>query len=167
MKHSELVEIARKWLCRFCPVVITEMASTDEVPDGIGWNGGFSTLIECKVSRSDFLGEQHYRRNMPAQIGQHRYYLVPSGLLTLSDLPDGWGLLELTAAGVRQTKKSDIFAGDKVNFGAERRLLCSAIRRVFASNSVSGVYVRCYTMVGNGTPVATLTAEAEVSEVSI
>lgn len=167
MKHSDLVEAARRWLCKQCPVVVTEMATTGEIPDAIGWRGGFSILIECKVTRQDFLSEQPYRKNTPSSMGQNRYYLVASGLLTLSDLPDGWGLLELTSAGVTQTKKSDIFTGDKVNFGSERRLLCSAIRRVFASNSVSGVNVRCYTMVSNGTPVATLTAEAEVSEVSI
>src|ERR1019366_2444047 len=46
-----------QWLSRQCSVVLYEFAAeADENPDGIAWApGAGSVLIECKLSRSDFL----------------------------------------------------------------------------------------------------------------
>jgi len=56
--HTEVVKVAAKWLTRNHPIVITEMACSNEEPDVIGWSGGISTLIEAKASRSDFLSDK-------------------------------------------------------------------------------------------------------------
>ena len=46
-----------RWLSRQCSVVLYEFATpADENPDVIGWApGAGSVLIECKLTRSDFL----------------------------------------------------------------------------------------------------------------
>lgn len=77
--HSELVSLGAKWLQKKCSVVITELVTTGEIPDVIGWHGTHSTLIECKASRSDFLADQtkFFRREQWAGIGMARYYFAP------------------------------------------------------------------------------------------
>ncbi len=57
MQHSTLVAMGVRWLGRQCSVVLYEFATpADENPDVIGWVAGAgSVLIECKLSRADFL----------------------------------------------------------------------------------------------------------------
>lgn len=89
-------------------MVCTEVVTAcHEVPDVIGWRGAKSTLIECKVSKSDFKKDQEKlsRQNPNKRIGQVRYYLTPPGLLKEEDLPRGWGLLELNGLSVREVVK--------------------------------------------------------------
>lgn len=136
MTHSELVELGRKWLSRQCAVVVTELtAANPESPDVIGWSAGCSTLIECKVTRSDFLADaKKMFRLFPEQgMGDHRLYLTPKGLLSVDELPLGWGLLEATGRGVRtivfpkREYDRPCFLGNKNN---ELTLLISAMRRL-------------------------------------
>jgi hypothetical protein len=70
-------------------------ASKKENPDIIGWSSAFSTLIECKATRADFLSDakKKVRRNPHHGMGQRRYYLCPAGVINLEDLPKKWGLL--------------------------------------------------------------------------
>ena len=58
--HDDLVESAARWLRKENYIVITEMSDgVSEKPDAIGWRAGSeTTLIECKVSRSDFLSDK-------------------------------------------------------------------------------------------------------------
>lgn len=60
-------------------MVLYEFATAaDENPDVIGWAAGAgSILIECKLSRSDFLkdAEKTVRKNPRAGMGQRRFYL--------------------------------------------------------------------------------------------
>lgn len=107
MTHAELVAVAVRWLrgTRRCSVVFAEWAplSVCEIPDAIGWDrGGHSTLVECKVSRSDFLRDRDKpsRRRGSASMGMRRWYLCPLGVLRPEDLPDGWGLAEVRGASV-------------------------------------------------------------------
>jgi hypothetical protein len=78
-------------------VVLYEFPSASkESPDVIGWGAqGLSTLIECKVSRADFLrdGQKATRKNPPKGMGQRRYYLCPAGLIQMEEIPAKWGLL--------------------------------------------------------------------------
>lgn len=102
MKHSELIEIAVRWLrgTQRCSVVLAEAQGGHEIPDAIGWarGGRVSTLVECKVSRSDFLRDaKKWHRRAGLAIGQQRYYLTPPGTIVPSDLPADWGLLEAGA----------------------------------------------------------------------
>ncbi len=63
MKHAQLVARAAEWLrSRYgCGIVLSEQyCATGEVPDVIGWKASCqSVLVECKVSRSDFLADAH------------------------------------------------------------------------------------------------------------
>lgn len=117
MTHADLVKKAEGWLKRRCGVVFTEHTGGREFPDAIGWRGGVSTVIECKVSRADFCADlrKRTRKSYDVRPGFHCYYLTPKDLLYCHDevipylfreLPDGWGLLELDAHGrIRVTRK--------------------------------------------------------------
>lgn len=97
MQHSTLVALGVRWLSRQCSVVLYEFATpADENPDVIGWApGAGSVLIECKLSRSDFLRDaaKTVRRNPHSGMDNRRYYLCPAELIQAKELPPKWGLL--------------------------------------------------------------------------
>lgn len=141
--HEELVKKAAQWLRSRCSIVITEMASQREEPDAIGFGGVRTILIECKVTRADFLADLKKPRHRGLSgMGDHRYYLAPSGLLKPEEIPTGWGLLEVNGRGVSITVKP-IQNHDK-HYRAEHGLLVSCIRRI-GQNAPDGVSVKCYT----------------------
>src|ERR1700760_3011333 len=61
VKHAQLVGRAAEWLrLRYgCGIVLSEQyCATGEIPDVIGWKASCqSVLVECKVSRADFLAD--------------------------------------------------------------------------------------------------------------
>jgi len=134
--HEELVDKAATWLSTIgCHAVVTEMnvAEIDcEIPDAIGWaHGHHSILIECKVSKSDFYGDQAkvFRNPPEAGMGYRRYYMAPKGLLTKEMVQKtGWGLLEATTHRVFITQPSPAFV--KRNVRREMRMLVGALRRI-------------------------------------
>ena len=100
MTHAQLVEKAVAWLRSYrCGVILSEQACVSgEMPDAIGWKrASHSVLVECKTSRADFLADRDkpFRQKQEIGLGCERFYLAPSGLLDPSELPPGWGLLEL------------------------------------------------------------------------
>src|SRR5579863_8619881 len=120
-----------RWLSRQCSVVLYEVAAVpDENPDVIGWgcNTG-SVLIECKLSRADYLKDKAkvVRMNPRIGMGQRRYYLCPRGLIQLIDLPPKWGLLWV-ANGQIIIKREARGYPDR-NLAAEVRFLSSMLRR--------------------------------------
>jgi len=137
MTHVELVGKAVEWLRKRyrCGVILSEQAcSSGEVPDVIGWKGKCrSVLIECKVSRADFLADRSkpWRANSDLGVGCERFYLVPAGLVEPSELPAGWGLLEyrarkveITVRPARKSLRSD------AGLMSEMNLLLASLRRV-------------------------------------
>lgn len=120
-----------RWLTRRCSVVLYEFATeADENPDVIGWApGAGSVLIECKLSRSDFLGDakKSVRRNPRTAMGQRRYYLCPPDVIQVKDLPPKWGLLWATRGEVIVKREPRGFP-DR-NLLAEVRFLSSMLRR--------------------------------------
>src|ERR1700741_5187658 len=99
MTHAFLVRKAVDWLRRYgCGVVLSEQACiSGEMPDAIGWKRAcHSVLVECKISRADFLADRAkpFRHRPGTGVGSERFYLVPRGLVAVDDLPAGWGLLE-------------------------------------------------------------------------
>jgi hypothetical protein len=117
-------------------VVISELQSCAlERPDVIGWIGaGQSILIEVKVSRSDFHKDKAktIRQINALGMGNMRYFAAPKGILVPSDMPSGWGLLEVDA-NVRVLKEAK---KKKSNKEAECILLVRAIRRLELSTAV-------------------------------
>lgn len=144
--HDFLIEQAAAWLRKKGnAVIITDMAhGHSETPDAIGWQQTNTTLIEVKVSRSDFLADRKkWFRQFPKEgMGAERYFCAPKGMLSIEELPDGWGLLEWDGKRLRAAKRSDNF-GDK-NWRAEVSLLLSALRRI-GQDAPKGVSIKHYT----------------------
>lgn len=135
MTHAQLVERAEAWLRRQrCGVVLSEQGcSSGEMPDAIGWKGrNHSILIECKVSRADFLAdrEKPWRQQPEIALGCERYFAVPKRMLALAELPSGWGLLETSGRELTQTKKSKRNLRQSEGFMNEMNLLLASLRRV-------------------------------------
>lgn len=114
MTHSNLCDIAVKWLKKpnskggaGCHIAVSEMAGgwSGEIPDAIGfraagWDDG-STVVEVKVSRSDFLADRNkpHRNGERLGMGKWRFYLCPEGLISPEEVPEKWGLVYVTKRG--------------------------------------------------------------------
>lgn len=103
--HAQLVEMGNKWLRVHtgCVVVLSEYACRAEaIPDVIGFRPRYSYVIECKVSRKDFLADRRKpHRQGNGQFGNFRYYLTLPDVATAADMYDGWGLLYPYKKGLR------------------------------------------------------------------
>lgn len=146
MKHSDVVLIAAQWLKRKCPVVITELAVCGENPDAIGWHNSQSMIVECKVSRSDFVNDlkKPFRHGAGRGVGNLRYYMAPSGVIPRAfaeTLGFRWGILEITDSKIRMIKQSALFEAYRQQ---ELAILLSALRRC-GQTAPQGVSIRCYT----------------------
>lgn len=110
MTHAELVERAVRWLrgTAGCPIAFGEVVTLcPETPDAIGFrdSGASTYLIECKVSRADFLADRNKaHRRADRALGLYRYYMVPPGLITADETPERWGLLYAHPAKVELVK---------------------------------------------------------------
>jgi hypothetical protein len=135
MTHEKLVTKAVEWLRRYgCGVVLSEQScSSGEVPDAIGWKRAcHSVVVECKVSRADFLAdrEKPFRRKAELGMGCERYYLVPGNMVNRAELPEGWGLLQLRGREVEQITPSSGKLRSNRGFRYEMNLLLASLRRV-------------------------------------
>jgi hypothetical protein len=135
MTHSQLVEKAVRWLRRYrCGVVLSEQACTSgEMPDAIGWKRAcHSVLVECKVTRADFLADRAKPcRQKPQQgVGSERFYLTLAGLIRPEELTDGWGLLEYRRGRIHILQASAKNLRASSGFRYEMNLLLASLRRV-------------------------------------
>jgi hypothetical protein len=158
LTHTELVNLASKWLKRKCPVVITGLATTGETPDAIGWQGTFSILIECKTSLADFnKDKKKYFRYSPEQgLGGNRYFLTPEKLVSPNQLPLNWGLLEIINNQVILVKESEYFES---NVKQEVKILLSTLRRI-KGITPEGSSIKCYSH--NTKNTSTVSIETEI-----
>jgi len=135
MTHEKLVTKAVAWLRAYgCGVVLSEQScASGETPDAIGWKRGcHSLIVECKITRSDFLADQEkpFRCKPEKAMGCERFYLTPAGLLRLEELPAGWGLLELRGRSVEVVCASSKKLRSSAGFRHEMNLLLASLRRV-------------------------------------
>ncbi len=135
MTHAQLVQKAVEWLRSYrCGVVLSEQACVSgEMPDAIGWKRAcHSVLVECKVSRDDFLADRGkpFRQKAELGLGCERFYLAPKDLLCREELPVGWGLLEARDRKVEMACRSRKNLRTEVGFGHEMNLLLASLRRV-------------------------------------
>jgi hypothetical protein len=135
MTHAQLVEKAVRWLRAYrCGVVLSEQAcASGEMPDAIGWKrASHSVLVECKISRADFLAdrEKPWRQKPEGGVGCERFYLSPGGMVRSEEVPAGWGLLELRNRGVEMVKASAKDLRTAKGFRFEMNLLLASLRRV-------------------------------------
>ena len=135
MTHAQLVEKAVRWLRSYhCGVVLSEQACVSgEMPDAIGWKQAcHSVLVESKVTRADFLAdrEKPFRRKPEKGVGSERFYLTPPSLVSVEELPVGWGLLELRRGRVEIVYPSAKNMRSSTGFHCEMNLLLASLRRV-------------------------------------
>jgi len=135
MNHAFLVARAVEWLRRYgCGVVLSEQACVSgEMPDAIGWKRAcHSVLVECKISRADFLADRNkpFRVKLELGVGGERFYLVPKGLVRTEELPPGWGLLEYRNRSVELIRASKKNLRSHEGFRCEMNLLLASLRRV-------------------------------------
>ena len=113
--HADLCRLAVGWLQRpksnngpGCQVAVSEPRCgylDGEIPDAIGFRCGvhdeYSTVVEAKVSRADFLADRHkpHRTDEVPGMGLYRYFMAPKGILRAEELPRGWGLIEVNEKG--------------------------------------------------------------------
>ena len=103
------------------------------MPDAIGWKRTqHSVVVECKVSRADFLAdrEKPFRRKPELGLGCERFYLAGPGLIHVDELPQGWGLLE-SSRRVRLVQRSSpksLRSAQGLKY--EMNLLLASLRRV-------------------------------------
>ncbi|HEX3821349.1 MAG TPA: hypothetical protein VHW45_13520 [Candidatus Sulfotelmatobacter sp.] len=135
MTHAQLVERAVRWLRWYrCGVVLSEQACVSgEMPDAIGWKQAcHSVLVECKVTRGDFLADRAkpFRLKPEKGVGSERFYLTPAALVKVEELPAGWGLLEFRRGRVEMVHPSEKKLRTNVGFRSEMNLLLASLRRV-------------------------------------
>ena len=94
-----------------------------------------SILIECKVSRADFIADKskNFRQQENYGMGDYRYYATPPGLILSGELPEGWGLLEVHDRQINAVKVAVHKPANKQN---ECKMLMSILRRVEISTAV-------------------------------
>jgi hypothetical protein len=135
MTHAQVVQKAVAWLRAYrCGVVLSEQAcSSGEMPDAIGWKRScHSVLVECKISRADFLADRckQFRQKPDMGVGCERFYLTPRQLVRIDELPVGWGLLEYHNRTVKLARAGARNLRTAVGFRYEMNLLLASLRRV-------------------------------------
>jgi len=103
------------------------------MPDAIGWKRAcHSVLVECKVTRADFLADRAKPcRQKPEQgVGSERFYLTLAGLIRPEELTDGWGLLEYRQGRIHILQASAKNLRASSGFRYEMNLLLASLRRV-------------------------------------
>ncbi|TGG51058.1 hypothetical protein DAH22_00035 [Escherichia coli] len=100
LTHRELCQIAYKFLKRNGFKVcfhdrFIAVTSTGEQPDAMGFRNSASCLIEAKCSRADLLADRkkRFRKNPSLGMGDWRFFISEPGIISIEDLPPGWGLL--------------------------------------------------------------------------
>lgn len=135
MTHAELVVRAAAWLRnRGCSVVLTDRSSSArERPDAIGWAAGaVSHVVEVKVSRSDFFADaDKCCHRSGVLMGAHRWYFTPRGLLTLPEVPERFGLVEVRGERTRIMRPAPHRA--EASMHDEVRLLLSELSIIHAA----------------------------------
>ena len=152
MTHKDLVIRAKQWLLSTgrCRLALAEprIIWTCEEPDAIGWKGrDDSVVIECKMSRKDFLKDRKKPcTRLQCRLGKYRYYMAPKGVLKADDMPEGWGLLEVCGERIFLRVAPALFRSPERNITAEIALLVAATQCRSMSmkrNMANGAAVGC------------------------
>ncbi len=151
--HSELVEIAYKWVMQRSGFAFKELKTCNEEPDVIGFRSGESFLVECKKTRSDFLSDKNkpFRIRPELGMGKFRFFLCPKDLISIEELPENWGLIYVNEKGKARCVynpygKGNIYSSwdcfSPRNESAERQMMYSALRRLQIRGLVKEIYTK-------------------------
>ena len=151
--HKQLVEIGARWCNSRCGFVFKElvtMSGFGEIPDVIGFNSCGTFLLEAKTSRADFLIDKNkpFRKMPQYGMGDWRFYICKKGLVTIEELPEGWGLIEVNEKGKARIKhnpfgKGNIYSSHKKNLKnekSEQAMMYSALRRINLRGLLDVIY---------------------------
>ena len=158
LTHDDLVRSAYRWVLKAtsCGMAIRELSSAatnGEYPDVIGFGAGMSVLVECKTSRADFMADKKkpFRQFPELGMGKYRFYCCPTGLLTVEDLPEMWGLIYIDQKGKyltifnpyngNRSEYSNIWSGGfNPNIHAEQGVMYSVLRRLHKLGAIEAIY---------------------------
>nr|WP_244606341.1 ead/Ea22-like family protein [Escherichia coli] len=156
LTHRELCQIAYKFLKRNGFKVcfhdrFIAVTSTGEQPDAMGFRNSASCLIEAKCSRADLLADRkkRFRKNPSLGMGDWRFFISEPGIISIEDLPPGWGLLHVVNGRVRKVHgwpKGNCCWGnpDDKPFTGNKQVECdymlSALRRMELRGHLNEIY---------------------------
>lgn len=156
LTHRELCQIAYKFLKRNGFKVcfhdrFIAVTSTGEQPDAMGFRNSASCLIEAKCSRADLLADRkkRFRKNPSLGMGDWRSFISEPGIISIEDLPPGWGLLHVVNGRVRKVHgwpKGNCCWGnpDDKPFTGNKQVECdymlSALRRMELRGHLNEIY---------------------------
>lgn len=156
LTHRELCQIAYKFLKRNGFKVcfhdrFIAVTSTGEQPDAMGFRNSASCLIEAKCSRADLLADRkkRFRKNPSLGMGDWRFFISEPGIISVEDLPAGWGLLHVVNGRVRKVHgwpKGNCCWGnpDDKPFTGNKQVECdymlSALRRMELRGHLNEIY---------------------------
>ncbi|GIC77643.1 hypothetical protein [Moritella sp. F3] len=148
VQHEKLSELAAKWAKKQgFPIIATNLGASGcrEKVDLIAFRSNCTLMIESKVSRADFRVDAKKPERQTGGVGTYRFYITPVNMVSISEIPDGWGLLYVEGKKVIEmvkprgnmwppfntgyTSEWDEFK-HVVNQDAERALLFSITRRL-------------------------------------
>lgn len=152
--HEHLCDRGAQWCKKQgFPIIATGLKanSSREQPDVIAFRADCSLIIEAKASRNDFFKDREKPERKGEGLGLYRFYIVPSGLVQVDEVPDSWGLLEVTGKKILETKrpKGNLWLSQNskaclewsrfqnpVDQQAERAMLFTIARRAVAGKSI-------------------------------
>lgn len=109
LTHDELCQIAWRFLRNNGFNVafhdrFRAWTSYGEQADAIGFRNGASCLIEAKCSRADLLHDRKkcFRQDPSKGMGDWRFFISEPDIVSVSDLPEGWGLLHVVRGRVKK-----------------------------------------------------------------
>ena len=94
--HEHLAKLAARWAKKQgFPIVATNLgaARSREKVDVIAFRSSCSLMIESKVSRSDFRADAKKPERTFGGVGTYRFYITPIDMISVCEIPKGWGLL--------------------------------------------------------------------------
>ncbi|UFD98144.1 hypothetical protein [Vibrio phage BX-1] len=100
---------------------------THQIPDVLIYRQTCTIELEIKVNRADFLADQKkpHRMDPSKGVGDYRFYVAPKGMIKVEELPEHWGLLEVSGKRVYKTHVPPSF---QCLYG-NREYLMSAIKQ--------------------------------------
>lgn len=155
LTHDELCQIGYKFLKRNGFKVcfhdrFIAVTTTGEQPDAMGFRNHASCLIEAKCSRSDLLADRNkrFRKQPDLGMGDWRFFISEPGIISVEDLPSGWGLLHVVNGKVRKIhgwpgnalwacEEYKPFTGNKQ---VECDYMLSALRRMELRGHLNAIY---------------------------
>lgn len=127
------------------PIIAVELSSittgTVESPDIIAFHQNISDssciVFEIKLSRSDFKADFRKECRLSGRgMGVRRYYVVPTGLVGVTEELNGWGLIYFDGKSLELVKESRLYDNTERHTFGETNTLINLIKRGVKWSSV-------------------------------